>query len=182
MKNFILTINKYKKWVVLGLSILMLFLFLFPFQNYAYDNYKKLPFVLALPISLINLINEQYFEVYPLNVANALHTVKLESATLICCLIVLCLINIALLITTIVITQKNKSFLFLPSLCLALVTRIVEGIKINFAQNSHYYSLRFSFVFYILIILLILDIVYLVLERKYLKENKQEPEEVVKTF
>ena len=184
MKKFILAINKYKKWIVLGLSILMLFLFLFPFRNYSYKtDTAKIPYLGALIISVANFIRGEYFEAYPIDLANKIDSLKPQILTLSIFNILLCLGSIVIIVVTIYLTQKDRNFLLLFSLCVCVITKIVNYLTIEVNAGPNYsIAINISPELYILIGLLILDIVYLVLERKYLKEVKQEPEEVVKTF
>lgn len=177
MKNFILTINKYKKWIVLGLSILMFVLFFFPLTakeasegSLSYDtpyfigtiksvNYLKLSFTAPEDMSSL------YIHIGCRALFSTLFTFIFIVATIIC----------------LVYLFKGKRFIFTFSLLSVFLCDIIKSIQYVFTTKVEI-CFNMWYTFPITLILLILDIVYLVLERKYLKEVKQEPEEVVKTF
>lgn len=177
MKNFILTINKYKKWIVLGLSILMFVLFFFPLTakeasegSLSYDT----PYFIGTirGINLLKLsaaapegMSSLYIHIGCRALFSTLFTFIFIVATIIC----------------LVYLFKGKRFIFTFSLLSVFLCDIIKSIQYVFTTKVEI-CFNMWYTFPITLILLILDIVYLVLERKYLKEVKQEPEEVVKTF
>lgn len=177
MKNFILTINKYKKWIVLGLSIIMFVLFFFPLTakeasegSLSYDTPYFIGTIrginfLKLSATAPNGMSSLYVNIGCRALFSTLFTFIFVVVTVIC---LVCLF-------------KGKRFIFTFSLLAVFLCDIIKSIQYVFTTKLEIYF-NMWYTFPITLILLILDIVYLCLERKYLKEVKQEPEEVVKTF
>lgn len=61
---------------------------------------------------------------------------------------------------------KGKNFYFVWSLSLALLTMLIQGIYFDMMHNKTH-KLDLCPTFYIFLVLLILDVVYLVLEKHY---------------
>lgn len=180
MKTFIFNLNKYKKWITLGLSVLSLLLFCFPLVSFttvasedAYEaSYIILPFILSLPftwsrfskvIKTIDLYDANHrAEVITYVVQNTMCSVLLFICFI---LAILCLIR----------QFKGKKFYFLPSIIFAFLTMLVAGIYNSYhsAQGVEYitYKLDFYPSTAIFLALLILDIVYLILEKHYLRPD-----------
>lgn len=180
MKSFILAINKYKKWIMLSIFIVCTILVLVcpTVKIEQYDgSYKTQIFA----VSLFRLM-DTYADGIKMNLSPiSLSLYQLRFSMTFLCFLSLCAF-IVTGILSIVFTFRKKKFSLSWSLLCCLLVRFFYMIKANEINEK----IKIHFVFYntaiIFLILLILDIVYLCLERKYLKENKQEPEEVVKTF
>ena len=172
MKTFIVNVYKNKKWITLGLSIFYLLLFSFPLVTFSKGNYEnasemyhfRLPFILSLPydwlrfpeaIKRIDLYDASHKADVILYIA---HNIT-SSILLFICLV--------LAIVCVIRQFRGKKFYFLPSLTIAFLTMLVAGI-----YNS---QIKFEHKFYpttiIFLVLLILDIVYLILERYYLRPD-----------
>lgn len=191
MKNFILGIYKNKKWVVLGLSILMIVLFCFPILPASVINTDNFPFFIGLIIATNDVVNDYYYDnsnppdnesfvsfmeywdfYKPLLLARAIPIILLMIASII------------LSILSLTFIFQGKTFYCISFLLTAFFAYIIQGIS---PLDKTY---KLSPIAVIFLILLILDIVYLCLERKYLKEVKQKEikqeedaeEESVKTF
>lgn len=183
MKKFILAINKYKKWIVLGLSLITLLLFCFPFSYASIISENKTPFFIGVFIGAHDIINDYDYDINSSS-ANDNMTAYMENWNnykplllwRIIPLMILIIIICATAVTCLILNFKQVSLSCLSFLIPSFVAYIIQGI----APLTKSFTL--SPIAIIFLILLILDIVYLVLERKYLKEVKQEPEEVVKTF
>lgn len=183
MKSFILAINRYKKWVALSVFIVCSILVLVcPTVNIEqYDgSYKTQIFA----VSLFRLM-DTYADGIKMNLSpTSLSLYQLRFSMTFFCFLSLCAFFITGILS-IVFTFRKKKFPLSWSMLCCLLVRVFYMIKANEINEK----IKIHFVFYntaiIFLILLILDIVYLVLERKYLKEDKQEEdtkEEFVKTF
>ena len=175
MKSFILAINRYKKWIVLGLSIITLVLFCFPIYTLSTPQGQTyfLPFFAYNIKSIVSLISGK---------ANLSNNYISTQSAFISIASILMLTSIITSIVCIVFLFKRKEFYFFIPLLFAFATTIINSLSIKSINEKVVITFNFRPTAIIFLILLILDIVYLCLERKYLKENKQEPEEVVKTF
>lgn len=185
MKNFILAINKHKKWIVLGLSLITLLLFCFPFSYASIISENKTPFFIGVFIGAHDIINDYDYDINSPS-ANDNMTAYMENWSdykplllgRIISLMVLIIAILAIVVTCIILNSKGFYFPCISFLIPSFIVYIIQGISPltkNFALSP---------IAIIFLVLLILDIVYLCLERKYLKEVKQEEatEEVVKTF
>ena len=181
MKNFIVNISKCKKWITLGLSILILILFCFPIMivsnmdkttnqivdlNFPFILYLA-NFIVYLPIRIKNIAN------YSANNSFKPIVVDIFTANMICS--ILTLITFIVSIICIVRTFRGKKFYFTPALVLAFLTMLIKGISsarhyLNDVQEIRH-SLSFLPLIFIFLILLILDVVYLVLERYYMRPD-----------
>lgn len=178
MKNFILAINRYKKWIVLGLSIVMLVLFFFPIM----PTEKNGEAVYCLPWFIGQIISIRGFgNLAEGTVFHSLYTNRAFYALFSSLSFVLWVI---FTVITLIKLFCNKKFVFTVSIALFFLCDLIKSLSLSFIDNSFKYYFNMWYTFPITLILLILDIVYLVLERKYLKEDKQEEdtEESVKTF
>lgn len=185
MKNFILAINKYKKWIVLGLSLITLLLFCFPFSYASIISQNKTPFFIGVFIGAHDIIKDYNYDINSPS-ANDNMTAYMENWSIykplllwrIIPLMMLIIVICAIMSVCLILNFKQVSFPCLSFLIPSFSAYIIQGI----APLTKSFTL--SPIAIIFLILLILDIVYLVLERKCLKEVKQEgePEEVVKTF
>lgn len=176
MKTFILSVSKNKKWITLGLSILYLLLFCFPlvtfskgyFEDASEASYFRLPFILSLPYDWMRF--PAAIKTTELSSTEHKAYVTLYIAQNITCsiLVFICLV---LAIICIIRQFKGKKFCFLPSLALAFLTMLVAGIYTSYHSSQGVeeikYHLNFYPTTYIFLVLLILDVVYLVLEKHY---------------
>ena len=192
MKDFIVNVNKNKKWITLGLSILYLLLFCFPMITFAksyeevtYEEltyyeiiYGKLPFILFLVQFLIYLPNDinaiKNLAVYDYTKINFICNVTVNLS---CCILMLTCFVLAII--CLVRLFKGKKFQFVWSLAFAFLTMLIKGIRCasSVSRGGIYYKVEFYPTTYIFLILLILDIVYLILERYYLFGLKEKIEE-----
>ncbi len=180
MKTFIVNVYKNKKWITLGLSILFLLLFCFPlvtfskgyYEDASEASYFRLPFILSLPYDWLR---------FPA----AIKTTELSSAehkayvttyivkNITCSILVF--ICIVLAIMCLIRQFKGKKFYLLPSITFAFLTMLIAGIYNSYhsVQGVEYikYKLEFYPTTYIFLILLVLDIVYLILEKRYLRPD-----------
>lgn len=171
MKTFIVNVYKNKKWITLGLSILYLLLFCFPFlPAYIKQNSEtgeniihSLPFVLYLVQFLINLpktiknmqiyndiLSSDYYINFAINLACSL--------LMLACVIlsIICLVRLF----------KDKKFQFVWSLLFAFLTLLLRGAHIQNGKNLYMFPTT-----YIFLTLLVLDIIYLILEKHYLRPD-----------
>lgn len=178
MKNFILTINKYKKWIVLGLSILMFVLFFFPIMPTEKDG----EVVYCLPWFIGQIISLRTFD--NLAEGTVFHSLYTNNAFYALFSSLSFVLWVIFTVITLIKLFCNKKFVFTVSIALFFLCDLIKSLSTSFIDNNFKYYFNMWYTFPITLILLILDIVYLCLERKYLKENKQEQEseEVVKTF
>ena len=169
MKTFIVNVSKNKKWITLGLSILYLLLFCFPLRSYLNDDGDAI----ALPFFCYVIANLKYIP----QQLNAMHSYEeknlrymfrflITTEVIIFILLIACFIMAILCIT---LLFNKKKFIFTPALVSAFFTMLIYGIKYTYLTDS--YSFIFYPTTYIFLILLILDIVYLFLERYYLRPN-----------
>lgn len=180
MKSFILAINKYKKWIMLSIFIVCTIL-VFVFPTVKIEQYDGSCKTQIFIVSMFKLM-----DTYANGIKMNLSPVSLSLYQLRFSLIFLCFLSLCAFLATgivaIVFAFRKKKFTLSWSLLCCLLVRFFYMIKANEISEK----IKIHFVFYntaiIFLILLILDIVYLCLERKYLKEVKEEPEEVVKTF
>ncbi len=185
MKSFILAINRYKKWIVLGLSIITLLLFCFPILPASFIHTNNYPFFIGLFISTNDVVNDYYYDnnnppnnesfVAFMEYWDSYKPLLLARAIPI---ILLMMVSIILAILSLIFIFQGKTFHCISFLLTAFLAYIIQGI------SPLTKSFTLSPIAIIFLILLILDIVYLCLERKYLIEVKQEEEseEVVKNF
>lgn len=166
MKIFIFNVYKNKKWITLGLSILYLLLFCFPlkYRIRADESIYRLPYIISLLKSLIGL--PQSFNTLSLN---SDPNIRLNAicgivTNITCALLMLATFIMAII--CLVFLFKGKNFYFVWSLSLALLTMLIQGIYFDMMHNKTH-KLDLCPTFYIFLILLILDIVYLVLEKHY---------------
>ncbi|MBD5100951.1 MAG: cell envelope integrity protein TolA [Clostridiales bacterium] len=174
MKDFIYKVYKNKKWITLGLSILYLLLFCFPIQtvtkvidkeNLEFASYK-LPFILQIAsywrnvpnvISTLSSISDK--ESYAYNeIACAFGTIVTSSILVFMCFL--------LAIIYLVRLFKDKKFQFVWSLVIAFLAMLINGISTS--DELGVYEIHLYPTTYIFLALLVLDIVYLILERFYL--------------
>ena len=181
MKTFIVNVYKNKKWITLGLSILYLLLFCFPVlpaiakQDTATGDYKiiYLPFILFLAKFMFTLPSEiknmSLWSTY--DDLSRLITKDTFIINLICSSLMLACFILAII--CIVRLFRDKKFYFIWSLIFAYLTVIVKNIILDPQTNSHYviYFYPTAIIFFLFIIL---DIVYLVLERYYLFGLKEK--------
>ena len=166
MKTFIVNVYKNKKWITLGLSILYLVLFFFPLDNIKLKNGQFdgfLPFIIWVPYSMFNITYEQATQSYLNNKLN-IAVYVIYTALLIACLV--------LAIISVVRNFKCKKFNFTWSLVCAVLVMFLQGIGFlmdDIDANTVKLSTNFCFTFYIFLVLLVLDVVYLILEKHYLK-------------
>ncbi len=171
MKNFIVNVSRYKKWITLSLSILYLLLFCFPlvtfskgyYEDASEASYFRLPFILSLPFSW-SRFPEIIKTIDLYGASHKVHATTYVAQNIICS--ILMFICLVLAIVCIIRQFKGKKFYLLPSLTLAFFTMLIAGIYTSFTK----YKLEFYPTTYIFLILLILDVVYLILERHYLKQ------------
>ncbi|MDE6605121.1 MAG: hypothetical protein K2K85_03755 [Clostridia bacterium] len=166
MKTFIINVSKNKKWITLGLSILYLVLFFFPLDNIKLKNGQFdgfLPFIIWVPYSMFNITYDQATQSYLNNKLN-IAVYVIYTALLIACLV--------LAIISVVRNFKCKKFNFTWSLVCAVLVMFLQGIGFlmdDIDANTVKLSTNFCFTFYIFLVLLVLDVVYLILEKHYLK-------------
>ena len=171
MKNFIVNVSRYKKWITLGLSILYLLLFCFPlkYRIRADESIYRLPYIISLLKSIIEL--PQSFNILSLNSDPYIRLNEICGivTNIICALLMLATFILAII--CLVYLFKGKQFYFVWSLSSALLTMLIQGIYFDMMHNKKH-ALDLCPTFYIFLILLILDIVYLVLEKHYLKPTE----------
>ena len=175
MKSFIVNVYKNKKWITLGLSILYLLLFCFPIQtvtkvidkeNLEFASYK-LPLILQLTlywgnvpnvISTLSSISDKKSYAYN-EIACAFGTIVTSSILVFVCflLAIICLIRLF----------KGKKFQFIWSLSIAFLAMLINGISTT--DKLGVYKIHFYPTTYIFLALLVIDIIYLVLEKHYIK-------------
>ena len=167
MKNFILTINKYKKWIVLILSILMFVLFFFPLtpkKNSDNTLSYTIPYFAGM-IQGISFLSAAAPE--------GMSSLYIHIGCRALCSTIFAIAFIVLTVICLVFLFKGKHFIFTFSLLSVFLCDIIKSIQYVFTTRVEI-CFNMWYTFPITLILLILDIVYLVLERKYLKEEKQE--------
>lgn len=157
MKNFILNVYKNKKWITLGLSILYLLLFCFPLiRNSKEDGSTyQLPFILMLPKFLFSILDWISWLARDNNIP--IIAIRNFAVYLTCSILMLSCFVLAIIY--LVRSFKSKKFYFLPSLIFAFLTSFVSCIYAK--------GVRLQPTTYIFLIMLILDIVYLILEKHY---------------
>ena len=158
MKTFILSVSKYKKWITLGLSIICFVLFLFP--RFA----QNFPYFIGLPLFYFDKhYNYNYFEFPAFRWLFSFYIIYILfiAASLICA-------------TVCTILQfKNKKQFFYCTLIFACLAMFFQAFQFEDMETSGVgFSLCFNF--YIFLILLILDVVYLILEKHYLKPTDSD--------
>lgn len=159
MKTFIVNVSRYKKWITLGLSILYLLLFCFPLINNSKDDGStyQLPFILMLPKFIFSLTDWISWFAHDKNIP--IIAVRNFAVYLTCSILMLACFVLAII--CVVRLFKSKKFYFIPSLILAFLTSFVSCIYAR--------GVLLQPTFYIFLVLLILDVVYLILEKHYLK-------------
>ena len=160
MKTFILSVSKYKKWITLGLSIICFVLFLFP--RFA----QNFPYFIGLPLFYLDLGNRAGIGSH--NIFSWGDTsIRLIFSFYI---IYIVLIAASLICATVctILQFKNKKQFFYCTLIFACLAMFFQAFQFEDMETSGVgFSLCFNF--YIFLVLLILDIVYLALEKHYLK-------------
>lgn len=173
MKTFICNIYKNKKWITLGLSILYSLLFCFPLV----EEGEKTPLNLYLIMCLFNMHKT-------INMYKSMPDYELYKSSLIGIytvnIICLAFIFICFILAIICIIRffKGKKFQFVWSLSFAFLTMLIYGISytsktIDGVYEQSYY-MHFYPTTYIFLTLLILDIVYLILERYYVHGGQEK--------
>ncbi len=159
MKTFIVNVYKNKKWITLGLSILYLLLFCFPLINNSKNDGStyQLPFILMLPKFLFSLTDWMSWFARDKNIP--IIAVRNFAVYLTCSILMLACFVLAII--CLIRLFRGKKFYFIPSLTLAFLTSFVSCIYAR--------GVLLQPTFYIFLVLLILDVVYLILEKHYLK-------------
>lgn len=169
MKTFIVNVSRYKKWITLSLSILYLLLFCFPLVTFSKGYYEdaseavyfRLPFILSLPYDWLRF-PEAIKRIDLYGASHKEYVISYIAHNITCSILIfICLV---LAIVCIIRQFKNKKFLFFPSLFLGFIISILSSLSMDF------HGLPFTF--YIFLVLLILDVVYLVLEWYYVRDGQ----------
>ena len=179
MKTFIVNVYKNKKWITLGLSILCLFLLLFPATTvYKYKPDKvtgeairfQLPFIIAIFYRLKYTIKYilSYIGYDGIFSDYAKHRISTETL-----LPILVIVFIVLTIVSLILLFKKKKFYFIPSLIVAFLVMLIAGIQLDYYTYTGF-RLVFYPTTYIFLALLVLDIVYLCLERHYVHGGQEK--------
>lgn len=194
MRNFILAVNKYKKWIALSIFLVCTILVLvFPLTYLIQqdNSYKAEPFIKTLFRHMYEDSDGIKMEFSPL--WTDIYTVRLFF-DIIALVLLVAFLCFGIISTIFFFIKKN--ILMLWSIIIAFFLSIWYSFDFNPSVDDSFtfipslgntgikMSHSFNPTTIIFLVLLILDIVYLCLERKYLKEVKQEEatEEVVKTF
>ncbi len=159
MKTFIVNVYKNKKWITLSLSILYLVLFFFPSKMPNYVKGGTLPFIIWIPTF--------FFQLPSLNIPQR-HIAEQTNVAIFIIYTALLIACFVLTIISVVRKFKNKQFKFIWSFICAVLVMFLQGFNCEIKDvNTMEVTVDFCFTFYIFLILLILDVVYLVLEKHY---------------
>ncbi len=170
MKTFIVNVYKNKKWITLGLSILSLLMLCFPLRSYTTSSNR-----IMLPFWCYSLANIKFL---PNMIRSLSHyeefDLKLRFQFLITTDIILFILIVAYFILTIVsliCIFKRKKIQFVWSIALDFAIILIGRISYNIDGNDVTYFIRSYPTIYIFAIILILDIIYLILEKHYLRPD-----------
>ena len=180
MKNFIVNVNKNKKWITLGLSILNLILFCFPILTVTHMSNDKVISSVKLPFFLH--VARYWANLWP-NLKHVIHMHTMEDSiykaitmrefgVYISCgiFMVACLV---FAIFYLVCVFKNQKSYYTPSIVFALLTMLAAGIYLRPGRGLKY-TFRPYPTFYVFLIFLLLDVAYLFLEWYYLRGGKEK--------
>ena len=180
MKNLIANVNKNKKWITLGLSILNLILFCFPILKITHMSNNnvissvELPFFLHVARYWANLWPNLRHVIYLHKMEDSIYkaiTMRDFGVYFSCGIFMIrCLV---FSIFYLVCVFKNQKSYYTPSIVFALFTTIAAGIYLRPGRGIKYTFHPYP-TFYVFLILLILDVVYLVLEWYYLQGGKEK--------